>query len=93
MEKSFLSFHALYSRGWEPDATGRALLAAVGAPEAPQQQQHASAWAAPSRAADGKEEEAPPLERDHMLLQSIYEERVAGAAAAPPHEHADAPLL
>ena len=94
MEKSFLSFHALYASGWEPDAPGRALLAAVGAPEAPavQQPMRGSAWAAARSgaahaAADSKEEAPLPLERDHQLLQSIYEERAAnGAAAAPPHE-------
>ena len=92
MEKSFLSFHALYASGWEPDAPGRAMLAAVGAPEAPvAQPTRASAWSgarggAAHSAAD-KEEAPPPLERDHQLLQSIYEERAAHrAAATPPHE-------
>ena len=89
MEKSFLSFHALYPRGWEPDATGRALLAAVGAPEAAAAPElRASAWASArsggAAGAGAHKEEAPPLERDHTLLQSIYEDR---SAAHDAHTH------
>ena len=93
MEKSFLSFHALYPRGWEPDATGKAVLAALAEQE---QQQPAAApgvhiaQVVHPRAglgvqsvffAAGAHAEPPaPAEHDHALLQSVYEVRTAGAS-------------
>jgi autophagy-related protein 9 len=87
MEKSFLSFHALYPRGWEPDATGRAVLNALAAqqqPAAAEQpaQQQSSVWGAAALWGADKHAEPLPAERDQMLLQSLYEERAVPPAAA-----------
>ncbi len=95
MEKSFLSFHALYPRGWEPDAQGRAVLETLAAQQAhvaQQAQQAQSAWGAHSAAwaADKRAAEPPPAERDQLLLQSLYEERAAPSAAAAHADAADA---
>lgn len=85
MEKSFLSFHALYPSGWEPDATGKAVLAALAA-----QQGRQSVWAraaatlAPHAAAWGGAVEGVDCAREQALLQSLWEERAAGAARTVP---------
>jgi autophagy-related protein 9 len=107
MEKSFLSFHAHYPRGWEPDATGRAMLttltaaaaAAAAAPQRQQEQGGGAPWGAHSSffSAGRHAEPEPGAAEAHLLLQSVYEERTALArpadgAAAPPGDGGTQPL-
>ena len=78
MEKSFLSFHALYPRGWEPDDTGRAMLAALAEQEALAASAH-PVHPPPEHSMGDIAAQAPALAvREHALLQSLYEERTAG---------------
>ena len=74
VEKSFLAFHAQHP-DWEPDAGGRALLAAL---EAHQGRQSAVWAAAATPARQQAAHRVSPLEVDtasQALLQSLYEER------------------
>ena len=92
VEKSFLAFQAQHP-DWEPDAGGRALLAALAAHQGRQSAVWASAAAAAAAAAGHQAAGAhkSPLEVDtqsQALLQSLYEERrhrahASDAEAAP----------